>query len=315
MFPRLVSLYHLGLLVSVHAAGNIRQIYQFPSTSFHDIENVGIRPNGQLLLNTITEPITYILDPAASNPTATVLHRFDNATGLAGITQVTPDFFAVVVGNFSVQALKGIPGSFSIWTIDLTKSAPAVKKITNIPEGQTLNGMTTVSSSLILVADSAAGCIYSVNIATGAYQKAIQDPLFAPNAAVPLGVNGIHTQGSTLYFTNSAQDIFGSVHITSQGTASGPASIIAHAPTGNFYDDFALDGSGNAFITAHSNSIVQVITAGGAGAQFVVANSTQIIQPTAVVFGNAANTKCTLYVVTAGQPTTISGQVLAITAC
>ena len=318
MFRSLVPLFCLGALASVHAVGNIRQIYQFPSTTFHDIENVGIRPNGQLLLNTITEPVTYILDPAVSNPTATVLHRFDNATGLAGITQVTPDVFAVVVGSYDVQAFKGIPGSFSIWTLDLSKSPVVAKKIADIPEAQTLNGMTTVSSSLVLVADSAAGCIYSVNIATGAHQKVISDPLFAPNAMIPLGVNGIHTYGSTLYFTNSAQGVFGEVPITSQGTASGPSSIIAHAPAGNFYDDFALDGSGNALITAHLNSVVEVITVGKANTQIVIANSTQINSPTAAVFGNAASTKCTLYVVTAGQvigSSIMSGQVLAITAC
>ena len=300
----------------VYAAGNVKQIYQFPDSTFHDIENVAIRPNGQLLLNTITQPVTYILDPAASNPTATILHRFNGYTGLAGITQVTSDVFAVVVGNYSVSEFKGVPGSFSIWTINLTSGSPVVKKIASIPAAQTLNGMTTLSSSVVLVVDSAVGTVYSVNIQSGAYTRTIQDAKFQPTAQFPLGINGIHTKGSTLYFTNSAQGTFGKVPITASGTAAGVISIIANAPAGNFYDDFALDGIGNALITAHPSSIVEVV-AGGV-LQVTIANSTQIVQPTAAVFGNKPDTQCTLYVVTAGQvsgSTIVSGQVLAITSC
>ena len=119
MFYNLRSALCLGMLASSSVSASVRQLYQFPNTTFHDIENVAIRPNGQLLLNTITEPVIYTLDPSASIPTAKPLHRFDNVTGLAGITEVTPDVFAVVVGNYSVQEFKGVPGSFSIWLVNL----------------------------------------------------------------------------------------------------------------------------------------------------------------------------------------------------
>lgn len=316
MLHSLVSVFCLGLLWPVWAVGNACQLYQFPNSTFHDIENVAIRPNGQLLLNTITEPVTYILDPASSNPQATVLHRFDGYGGLAGISQLTPDVFALVVGNYSVSEFKGIPGSFSIWTINLTSGSPVVKKVTNIPEAQTLNGLTTVTSSLILVADSAVGSVYSVNIDTGAYSTTITDPRFQPSALFPLGINGIHTRGSTLYFTNSALGIFGKVPITSTGVATGAVSIIANASAGSSYDDFALDQFGSALITTHPYSIVKVVPA--VGVQVTIANQTSIIQPTAAIFGNQLATKCTLYVVTAGRVTGFniqSGQVLAVTVC
>ena len=316
MFHSIVAALGLGLLVPVCALQNVRQLYQFPNDKFHDIENVAIRPNGQLLLNTITEPVTYILDPASSNPQATVLYQFPGYTGLAGIAELSPDVFALVVGNYSVAEFKGIPGSFAIWTINLTSGHPVAKKVASIPEAQTFNGLTALSSSLILVADSAVGSIYSVNINTGAYKVTIQDAKFQPSSQFPLGVNGIHYKNSVLYYTNSAQGTFGKVPITSSGTASGPFSVIANAPTGSFYDDFALDMFGNALITAHSNSIVKVVPIGGA--QITIANSTSIIQPTAAVFGNNAISACTLYVVTAGQvsgSTIASGQVLAVTAC
>ncbi|KAL2784550.1 hypothetical protein BJX66DRAFT_343909 [Aspergillus keveii] len=320
MRQNLLSLLAFGLLNPVHVAGNacVRQLYQFPNTTFHDIENVAIRPNGHLLLNTITEPVLYTLDPSAIDPIATPLHHFDNATGLGGITEVSPDVFAVVVGNYSVHEFKGIPGTFSIWLVDLKADVTSVKKLTSIPEALTLNGITTASKSVIMVADSPVGIIYSINIDTGCYQIGIQDAHFQPppSSPFPLGINGIHRRDDTLYFTNSGQGTFGSLLITDKGNAAGQISIIANAPPGNFYDDFAIDSRNNPSITIHPSSIETLMLPSGAVSSII--NSTEIVHPTSCVFGNSRDTKRTLYVVTAGDASgsqIISGQVLAITPC
>ena len=306
-----------GLLAPVYAQAAVRQLYQFPNTVFHDIENIAIRPNGKLLLTTITEPVLYTLDPSASNPIATVVHHFDGYSGLAGITEVSPDLFAVVVGNYSVAEFRGIQGSFTIWTVNLNPTTPVVKKVASLPAAQTLNGLTNLSSTLVLVADSAVGAVYSVDITSGASKITIQDAKFQASAYIPLGINGIHTRGSNLYYTNSAQNTYGMVPITAAGTAAGPASVIATGPVGTFVDDFAFDIAGSALITAHSTSIIEVPQFGG-GFEYTVANSSQIVQPTSAIFGNKPSTLCTLYVVTAGQVTgtlIVSGQVLAVSVC
>ncbi|KAL3446405.1 hypothetical protein BJX65DRAFT_309104 [Aspergillus insuetus] len=292
----------LSLLLSLLAPGlaeakvNVRKLYQFPNDVFHDIDNVAIRPNGHLLLNTITEPVVYTLNPRAAAPTATPLQQFDGATRLAGITEVSPDVFAMV--------------------LDLTSGTPVVSEITSIPDGQTLNGMTTASENVVLVADSPVGTVYSANSNIGAYQVAIQDTQFQPPPGSPfhLGINGIHRADGTLYFTKSGLNTFGKAPINAQGTAARSPSIIATAPANNFYCNFALDAGGNPRITLHLHALDIVRLPSGMDS--IALNSAEVVHPTACIFGNSRDTKGTLYVVTAGEETDsqiINGHVFAIT--
>lgn len=305
-------------------AFSVKQIYQFPNATFRDIENIAVRSNGQLLLNMITEPATYYIDPSKSNSTAQLLYTFPNATSTVGIAEYAPDQFAIVVGNYTVATKASVPGSFSIWSLDVRSPAvPTVRKIAAIPEAVALNGMTALStgSRVVMIADSGLGAIWAFNTTSGAYYKAIQDPLMAPLSTFPLGINGVRASaaGDKVYFTNSAMGVFGSIKLNTTGGVSGNATTIAKAVPGNIYDDFAVDKLGNAYITAHPSSIYQVTSAAG---QLLLAggtNSTQFYQPTSSVFGrSSAVEECTLYVVGAGVATNvtiISGQVIAVNIC
>ncbi|KAL3490004.1 hypothetical protein BJX62DRAFT_238647 [Aspergillus germanicus] len=302
---------------------NVRKLYQFPNDVFHGIEKFAIRPNGHLLLNTIMEPVVYTLDPRAATPTATPLHQFDGATGLAGITEVSSHVFAMVVGNYSVHELKGISGSLGIWKLDLTSGIPVVSKITSIPEGQTLNGMTTASDNVVLVVDSPIGIVYSVKINTGAYQVAIlhgnvesQTLKLSHHPAPHFLSASTASTGQTELCTSPtlAPNTFGKVPISAQGTAARSPSIIATAPANNFYADFTLDGGGNPWITLHPHALDIVRLSSGIDS--IALNSTEVVHPSACIFGNSRDTKGTVYVVTAGGETEsqiISGQVFAFT--
>jgi hypothetical protein len=57
---------------------------------------------------------------------------------------------------------------------------------------------------IVLIADSALGAIWGLNINTGGSGIAIQNSDLAPTSSFPLGINGLHVRGPTLYFTNSA---------------------------------------------------------------------------------------------------------------
>ena len=319
---RILSLLVWILQIGKLYADTVRQVYQFSNSSFTDIENIAARSNGQLLLNLITEPSTYYIDPTKSNATAQHLYTFPNGTSLTGIAEYAPDQFAVVVGNYTIAKYAGVPGSFVIWSLDVrSPAAPVAKVIAAIPEAHALNGMTAVKGSpgLLLIADSALGLIFSLNATSGTYQTAIQDPLLGPSGSFPLGINGLHVYKNTLYFTNSAQGFFGKVGITSAGNATGNVTVITRDSTGYTYDDFALDRQGNAWITNHPNAITEV-TAGGI--QINVAgggNSTQFVQPTSAAFGRGSPAeRCILYVVGAGtssNTTIISGQVIAVNIC
>ncbi|MCJ1301138.1 hypothetical protein MMC08_003937 [Hypocenomyce scalaris] len=310
------------LLIGQSYSYTVKQIYQFSNSSYTDIENVAARSNGQLLLNLITEPSTYYIDPTNSNATAQHLYTFPNGTSLTGIAEYAPDLFAIVVGNYTIATYAGMPGSFAIWSLDVrSPAAPIAKKIAAIPEAQALNGMTAVKGSpgLLLIADSALGLVWSLNATSGSYQKAIVDPLLGPAGSFPLGINGLHVHRHTLYFTNSAQALFGKVGITSAGEATGNATKITSSITGNIYDDFALDRQGNAWIANHPNAVTEVTIGGGQISIAGGGNSSQFVQPTSAVFGRGSPVEeCTLYVVGAGtssNTTTISGQVIGINVC
>lgn len=282
----LPSLLLLGLAsgttrAATTAAGTIRTVYKFQDTPYTALENVGVRSNGDLILNTITAPKVYTLNPTASSPSPSLLYEFPGATSVLGIAQPSPDLFAVVVGNYSTATFQGIPGSFSVWTLDFTELPVKVNKVTSIPQAHALNGMATLSGSLttVLVADSSLGAVFSVNIQDGTHKQVMQNEVFQPTSSFPLGINGIHTSGNTLFYTNSAAGTFGSIPIASDGTSAGSAKAIASAPSEDTYDDFALNSGRDAFVATHRTSLFEVDPS---GTQRTVINSPQLNNPTSL---------------------------------
>ncbi len=284
-------------------------IFQFPNLG---IENLAVRSNGHLLLTFDSGPLLYDLDPTSSDPSPRLLHQFADATSTLGIAETASDIFAVVVGNYSVATIVSVPGSFSVWSIDLNVPEPTVRLITSIPAAVALNGMTTVKSipNTVLIADSRLGAVWRLNVITGYYSIAIQNPLFLNSSISPVGINGIHSHEGMLYFTNSAQRSYGRVSIADDGSATGEVEILTTAPS-VIFDDFALDREANAWITAHPNEVIEV-TAKGIQRNVTADSSIEFLQPTAARFGRGYKRKeSTLYVVTFGSATA-GGQVIAI---
>lgn len=307
----------LSLAPCVSALLTAKLIYEFPATPPKTLENLSVRPNGQLVLTVTSAPEIWTLDPSAGNSTPHLVYTFPNATGTAGIAQVSPDVYAVVTGIYNVTTLTGTQGSFSVWKLDLSKGTPSARKVTDIPQGQQLNGATVIKSSpgAILVADSTAGEIYHVNVNTGEYSVVQSGSYLESSTSIPIGINGLHVYANNLYFSNSAQGTFVRVPITATGGACGNYMVIAHDQPGEIYDDFAIDCYGSSWVTDHNN-VVDKITI--SGQQSVAANQSNIVQPTSAAFGNGANS-CTLYIVTAGTGGTDapvhSGQIFSLQTC
>ncbi|CAD6580097.1 MAG: hypothetical protein ASARMPRED_009352 [Alectoria sarmentosa] len=306
--PLLLLLAPLSVLSLPISSSTLQLIFQFPDQR---VENLAVRSNGHLLLTFDNEPYVYDLDPTAQQPAPTLVHQFSGVSSTVGIAETSPDIFAVITGNASDVTLLGVPGSFSLWSVDLNPPEPTAKLITSIPEADSLNGLTTLNGSpdIVLIADSTLGAVWRVNIVTGDYSIAIQSPFFTPssNSSIPgRGINGVHTFGGMLYFTNSAQETFGRVTITNDGSASGEVEILG-VPLAA-YDDFAFDGEGNAWIATHPNSLSEVNTEGELSN---ISNNTDFSQPTAVNFGRGSmQEKNTLYMTTYGSTT--GGSVIAI---
>ncbi len=322
-----------GTVSRLNASLPIRTLYQFPQGTW--IENIAVRPNGQLLLTLVNTPELYILDPTLGAP-PTLVYRFPGALALTGIAEFSPDVFAVTVGNYSLTS--GLtPGSWAVWRVDLrgysasfpndsvTPTYPHVSKIADIIEAKFLNGMSQLSERHVLLGDLRAGVVYRLDVNTGVYAVVIADGLTAAVPQAPfgiVGINGLHVHDGYLYFTNTGQNLFAKIRIYADGTPAGNASLIAHkpAPT-DYYDDFTFGAHGAVYLVTGSGNSVERLSQSGKREMIIAGslNSTLLAEPTACAFGRGVSNNGVLYVVTAGGLATpvdgrlvVGGQVVAI---
>ena len=275
------------------------------------LENLAARSNGHLLLTSTNHPCLHYLNPQGGS-SAKMLEEFPEATSTTGIVELTPDFFIVAVGNYSEVTFAGVPGSFSVWSVDLNPSKPKFKKITAIPEANALNGMTTLEgvSDVVLISDSSVGGIWRLNVTSGKYDMPMKHVLFTNcTSKFPLGINGIQTYEGSLYFVNSAQQIYGSLTIDATGNPTSQPTILARAAPGIFsWDDLAIDWEGNAWIATHANMVTEVTVSGKQRNFTGDDDSTDMKQPTSIIWGRGSQSASkTLYIITAG-----AGQVLTL---
>ncbi|KAL9615817.1 MAG: hypothetical protein Q9160_009239 [Pyrenula sp. 1 TL-2023] len=288
---------------------NVTNVWTFPNGTW--VENLAVRSNGQILATLLTSPQVYQIDPNNKTPTALV-HTFHSFRGALGIIEQEPDIFYVVVGNGSFQIFPDTAGSFTIFRLDVSHFIPGqtpatVTKVANIPTSSYLNGVTVLGSSngTLLIADSGAGAVYSLDTSTGATAKVSADPLFSPTNDPPTGINGIKVRQSTLYFTNAQQQVFGSVPVSPNGTFTGPVKIISTGLVG--IDDFQFDPSGNGVYFAGNDQLrfqhAGNGSSGSSGAgQVMVASEDPLLEgSTAVAFGRGESMEGrSLYVSTKG---------------
>ena len=292
----------------------VQLVYQFPHDQGMALENLAARANGHLVVTAVNKPLVYDLDPKPHHISPKLLYQFPGVTSMTGIVETAPDIFAVVGGNWSTTTFLAEPGTFSVWSIDLNTPVPNVKIISSIPEAAALNGIATLAGSpdIVLIADSARGAVWRLNIVTGDHSIAIQHPLFTNSTTKsPIAINGIRTFGGMLYFLNSAQGSYGRVPITDDGSATGEVEILGRldVPTAK-YDDFAMDWEGNAWVATHPNALSQVTVEGRQRNVTGDSDTVTMTQPTSAEFGRGSKQEeKTLYITTSG------GQLIAINTC
>lgn len=295
------------------ASPSIRNIYTFPNNTF--IENIAARSNSALLVTSLSVPHLYTIDPKSAIPTASVVYTFPNASGISGIAEISPDIFALVTGIWDLAATRAALGSLAVWTVDLTRGpTPVVRKVTGIANSTIFNGVARhpTNPRLLLAADSDLGAVWKVDLATGSYGVAFQSALFTPTGTAPgtnLGINGLKAKGLYMYFTNSAQGIYGRYVVDSAGGAVGSVQVISNSSAAGrdvVYDDFALEregplglGSSTAWIASHPDYVVEVKAS---GAQRVVEDEAVLFNPTAAAFGRGdPREENTVYVTNGGR--------------
>ena len=281
-----------------------RVVYQFPNITF--VENIASRGNGSLLFTTLSAPVLYTIDPTASKPTPKVAFTFPNTTCTSGIKQIgNSDVFAVITGNFSVFTTSGVNGSFSVWSVDFSKDPPVGAKIASIPNTTNLNGLATIAAlpNIIYLADTANSALRILDITTGEAPIVLEDPMFVNNSLLPLGINGIESFSGDLYFTNSAQGIYGKIPLRTNGSVVGTVEKITSLnATEGSYDDFTMDKHGNGLMAIKPSAVHRVTPSGNwsvlSGGP---PGNTDFAGPTSVVFGRGSpKQEATLYVTTSG---------------
>lgn len=297
---------NLHTIRSATSPPTLTSVHDFPLGTW--IENLAVRANGQILATLLNTPQVYQVDPNPSSvhPT-TLVHTFPSYLGCVGITELSPDMFYVVTGNFSFVTFEATPGSYSVWELNMAGftagGAPAAAtKIADFPESKSFNGITPLQpggGNTLLVADSVAGAVYSLNVATKAVSKIITDPLMAPGAtSFPVGVNGVKVRDQVLYFSNTDQALLGKVALNADGSAKGPATVVVRNATAT--DDFQLDPLGNIFIAGNNELRFHGTWEGADGPPDVVSNSSLLAGSTAVEFGRLPTDQSDVYVSTNG---------------
>lgn len=300
---------------SLGAIATTRQLWKF--ASYVDIENINLRPNGQVLMTTFTNASLYTLDPTSSSPTAELVASFTPSTALTGITSVGNDKFAVI---------GGVRGSYmytneTVYTCDFSAgSEPAIEVVATLPDAVMLNGMDSLpqNPAVVLIADSRVGAVWRVNTTDGDVAIAYQGDLLLPpeNATVPIGINGLKVSNGYVYFTNTAKSFFARMAVTDDGVMHGEVETVAPLVQGEEeydWDDFVIDASGEISYMAQSPNAIGRVNIGTGEMDVVVGfgNETiSLIGPTSVAL---AEDGVTAYVSTRGmQSSGVSGQLVEI---
>ena len=265
-----------------------QQIYQFPNGTF--VENLAVRPDGSIIVTLATSPEIYLIQPNMNNPNPKLLHRFEGSTSTLGIAEVAPDSFVVGLSNVSGPG-QTVPGSSQLWSVTFPRrnvDKARVSLVAKLPDVLAPNGIVPINKDRVLVADSAKGLVFVVDLESGKSRVAITDPLLNTTPQLPVGVNGLKLDGNTLHFTTSAQNLLGKVEINLKtGAALGAAvKIVNGLPPAVGYDDFALRKN-EAFVTSAAGNFVERVDM-KTKEQTIIAgriDSTEIAEPTAAAFG------------------------------
>jgi putative intracellular protease/amidase len=261
-----------------------KAIVEFPVKTF--IENVTMNEAGEIFITSFEEGKVY----RVGNGKTAVVAEVDKAAGLAFDSQ----------GNLLIGSSVGskTPG---IYRLDAKRASLAVP----MPDAAFLNGLTHLTGSRYLAADSYKSLIWEVDIDAKSYRVWLAHPALATNAdpfhPAPQyfpGVNGIKLHGGYVYASSTQQQKLVRVPLSKDFTA-GRLEVWM---TNINLDDFAFDEKGNLFGATHVyNSVVRIdperrITI-VAGLEQGMAGST------AVAFGRSAKDKKSSYVTTNGGMT------------
>ncbi|KAL4919015.1 hypothetical protein BDW62DRAFT_209975 [Aspergillus aurantiobrunneus] len=264
-----------------------RKVYQLDPGTW--IENVAQRGSSWYTRLTCDDrPEVLEVDPSHQHGGPRSIYTFAEATNATGIAELSADKYGVLTLNETADGI-----TVSIWTLETSGPEPtATTIIENIDNVELLNGLTAISSNIVLAADSPDGGIYRINLATRTADKVLSGDSYAFSP----GVNGLGYKEPYLYYTNTFKGLFGRILVdASTGSPAGLAEVLASGDILVGADDFALAyWTETAFVAnIEKNTVVRIDLDNGA-AEVVVEG---IPAPTTATFGTSGG----LYVATSGR--------------
>ncbi|KAF5687187.1 hypothetical protein FDENT_5511 [Fusarium denticulatum] len=209
----------------------IKTVFQLDSKpSF--FESITVRSSGALIVTRQDTSEIWEIDPISG--TGKCIVTVPDVDSVTGIAQVLPDVYAFGAGTYRLENHEGtVPGSYSVWVVDLRGTSPDLRLVVKMPEVGQLNGLAAWDAEAVLAADSYHGRIYHVDLITGSYIVAFDDDSLKdpPNAPVRMGVNGVKVREGDgikyIYYTNTTRMLFCRVPVEGDVKPAGPVEIMA----------------------------------------------------------------------------------------
>jgi hypothetical protein len=218
-------------------------------------------PNGTFLENLAVESDGRVL---FTNYFARRIERWSEAAGAGTLAEVPAHPVSLTPLGDGRHALAAHGASFlqgpaalrGTGAVLLLAGDGSVQARIPLPEAIFPNGGLLLAPGRMLLADSALGRIWAIDIAAGTAAPWLDHPLLAPvEGQRNPGVNGLKRHGDTLLVSNSATRQLLRVRVVG-GAASGPPESVAHMTGG--VDDFDVATDGTVFAATHATGLARL---------------------------------------------------------
>jgi streptogramin lyase len=229
-------------------------LVRFPNGTF--LENLVVEPDGRVIFTNYFARRLEVWSPSAGHAAfAAVSAHPVSLTQLGGGRQAL-----AVHGASFMDGPAAMRGQAAVLLLD---SAGAVTRRIALPEAIFPNGGLLLAPDRLLLADSALGRVWLVDLASGAATPWLDHPLLQPNPALPYpGVNGIKRAGDALLLSNSATR-----QLLRVGLDGGTPTVVAPMTLG--VDDFVVAPDGTVYAATHAEGLARL--APGAAAPVAIA--------------------------------------------
>jgi putative intracellular protease/amidase/sugar lactone lactonase YvrE len=264
---------------TAEAIAPAQTVTEFPLNTF--LENITVTPQGNLYITSYEDGRIYQITSSGD------IDEFARVTGNAAGIALDSQGHLLVAGSSEDKTA-------TVFSIDNDGN---VEPVHTIPDAIFLNGMTPLTETHYLIADSYKGAIWRIDRIQKTAEIWLHHPRLArstPDHPFP-AVNGMKIYNNMLYVSNTQRRHLIRIPIHEDYTAGSPDLFLTNVNL----DDFAFDRQGNLYATTHVyNSVVkitpdrQIITI--AKAEQGVAGST------AIAFGRTERDRTMIYVTTNG---------------